>query len=155
VYTGPDISARTSAFSWLPTSDDWETFSTSLESVVGNSDVRIAFVFTNGNGNNLYLDNIEFFISDDPYPVIPEEDFFVFYPNYPQLNEVGVTLNLPEREYAKIELIDMMGKVLKTEPVPNALNQTLTFDLSTLPPAIYVLRIYTPQKSWVAKVTTD
>lgn len=155
VYSGPDISARTSPYSWLPTSDDWETFSTSLSSVVGNSDVRIAFVFTNGNGNNLYLDNIEFFVSDNPYPVKPEEDFFVFYPNYPLLYEVGVTLNLPEREYAKIELIDMMGRVLKTEPVPNALNQTLTFDLSTLPPAIYVMRIYTPQKSWIAKVTTD
>jgi len=154
IYGGAGISARTSSSAWLPSTSDFETLSVPLGSLLGNDEVRIAFVFTNGHGNNLYLDNIEFFLSNDPTPVIPEDGFFVFYPNYPTLDQVGVTLNLPEREYVKIEIVDTMGKVLESGLVPNALNQTFIYDISKLAGAIYILRIYTPEKAWVTKIMT-
>jgi hypothetical protein len=46
----------------VPTgASDWSRHFINLSEYVGHEDVRIAFVARNGNGNNLYIDNIEFF----------------------------------------------------------------------------------------------
>ena len=55
----------TSTTSWTPSGkDDWRKNKIILNSLVGKSNLRFAFVATAQNGNNLYLDNIEFFIDD-------------------------------------------------------------------------------------------
>ena len=46
--------------------------------MLGEGSVRIAFVFVNGNGNNIYLDNVEFFVSGTP--IIVSNSMSV-YPN--------------------------------------------------------------------------
>ena len=51
------------------TQQDWESRSINLTSLAGESEVRIAFVFSNGNGNNIYIDNIEFFVSETHLPI--------------------------------------------------------------------------------------
>ena len=56
---------------WVPQTDaDWSrNVSVNLNSVAGLENVRIAFVIHSEHSNNLYLDNIEFFVTADPNPI--------------------------------------------------------------------------------------
>ncbi len=70
---------ESSSSSWLPEDSDWQRGLTiNLTAYAGESSVRIAFVFVNANGNNIYLDNIEFFVSETP--IIVSNSMSV-YPN--------------------------------------------------------------------------
>src|SRR5690606_7679479 len=65
IKSGSDLSTAPSGttVSWTPsTNQHWEVrHNIDLTQFSAEAQVRIAFVFTNATGNNLYLDNIEFF----------------------------------------------------------------------------------------------
>lgn len=142
----------TSSSRWEPSSvDDWRRRYVSLNSLVGQSSIRLAFVFTNDNGNNLYLDNIEFFTSDDPNRPFISQGFSV-YPNPGEAQKTTLTLNLPERENVTIEMIDAMGKLLLVQSVPDALNQTMPLPLPDATPGLYFVRIIAREKTYTEKL---
>jgi hypothetical protein len=138
--------ARISSVSWTPASDtDWQSKSLALESLAGERDVRIAFVFTNNNGNNLYLDDIEFFVNANP----PKADGRVsVFPNPSPDGQVEIRIDLDTREAGRMEVADMMGRVIAQQDVSHALNQTLLINLSHAAPGIYIVRFTTPSSSW-------
>ena len=131
---------RVSTGNWTPQNlSDWSLDFKLLESLVGKSNVRIAFVLVNGNGNNLYIDNIEFYVSDE-YPVRPTEPFSV-YPN-PTPDGIGViTFNLPQKSTVKLEVVDSMGKTLIDETLHDILNQTFPFSLMGKSAGVYFVRV--------------
>lgn len=119
---------RQSQSSWRPaTAADWTANTLSLSSLADEPNARIAFVFVNGNGNNLYIDDIEFFTSADPIAINKPMDI---YPSPVGHEPLHVTFNLPEKEDVRIDLIDVIGRVLNTYPLEGVLNQTYSFDLS-------------------------
>jgi hypothetical protein len=141
---------RTSESSWVPaTESDWRTVSLKLPSLVGLTEVRIAMVFVNGQGNNFYLDNIEFFVSDDVFPKIEEE--FLVYPNPVANGEAQIAFNLPEKGDVVLDIVDAMGKVLLTEQLPGILNQTFPFNFP-VSSGIYLVRITTDEKVYYRKI---
>ena len=143
---------RISTTAWNPTEDnDWSKHHLKLSDFAGESSVRIAFVVTNDNGNNLYLDNIEFYLSDDPDPDVTDK-YFVAYPNPVVDGKITVTMTLPERQPAVIELIDAMGKVNLRQEIPYALNQSLPIDLQSAYPGVYFLRFTTPTRTIIRKI---
>jgi len=142
--------SRTSESSWVPaTESDWRTVSLKLSSLIGLSDVRIAMVFVNGQGNNFYLDNIEFFVSYLSFPEI--EEVFLVYPNPVVNGEAQITFNLPEKGDVLLEIVDGMGKVLITERLPGILNQTFPLNLP-VSTGIYLVRITTNEKVYFRKI---
>ena len=60
-------------------STDWKQNFLNLNSLVGEESIRIAFVVSNNISSNIYLDNIEFFLSDDPAP-FSTSDLYSLYP---------------------------------------------------------------------------
>lgn len=123
--TGEDITAGAVNFKWNPSDEgDWETKHEPLDNLLGQPNVRIAFVFTNANGNNLYLDNIELFTTNDPVKANGKTALQVF-PNGVRGPAPALRLNLPERDNIQIEVINSMGQRIKTMALNDALNQTI------------------------------
>src|SRR5690606_14964632 len=128
---GKEISEIYSSKPWKPTErDDWQNISVSLSDFIGEENVRIALVMENGYGNNVYIDDIEFFLSDQSVPEIPEDQKFVF--QNPATEILPITFNLKAREMIRISLFDMRGKIVFSEEFPNTLNQTYAIDISSL-----------------------
>lgn len=138
---GKDLAPTYTAAMWVPNAkEQWEKISISLDEFIGEENARIAFVMNNGYGNNFYLDDIEFFVSEEPVAPLPEgKDHF--FPN-PTINgELSITFNLEEKEDVDVALYDLRGRILYESNFPGTLNQTYKIDLSTLPEAVYLLKI--------------
>jgi hypothetical protein len=148
--TGPTIASRTSTTAWQPASaDDWEVNKNiSLEDLAGEGEARVAFVFTNQNGNNLYLDNIEFFQYENPITVSSR---LAVSPN-PASAEVSVRLNLPQREDATVTITDVMGKIVSSQSIQNGLNQNFTFQVYGINPGLYLVWVKTSSGSWSSRL---
>src|SRR6185436_10290299 len=74
-----NLSDNTSSSSWMPSSaDHWTKKYFNLDALAGKQNVLVAIKATNNDGNNLYLDNIEFFENDDPTPPVISEPFLVY-----------------------------------------------------------------------------
>lgn len=68
--------STTSTANFVPTAAQWKTDSIALPAgVLGKNNVRFAFVGINGNGNNLYIDNINIYNVTPPTPQAPVADF--------------------------------------------------------------------------------
>lgn len=142
-----EISVANSTITWIPVAaSDWRRQSIDLTELAGKENIRLAWVVTNDNGNNVYLDNIEFFISHDPEP--PRIDrIFVVYSNPANPFEQFITFNLPDRETLHLQVINAMGQTVLANTLPDVLNQTYTLDFNHLSTGVYILRLST-RKGW-------
>lgn len=137
---GKEISDTYSSKLWKPEEQvHWKELSVPLNEFIGEENVRIALVMENGYGNNVYIDDIEFFLSDQSVTEIPDDQNFVF-PN-PASDVLPIIFNLKEKEAVEISIYDMRGKILFFKEYPNTLNQKYSIDISTLPAAVYILKI--------------
>ena len=107
------------------------------------NNVRIALVATGEGSSSIYVDDIEFFLSDQPseFP-LPERNNITIFPN-PARDKVNVFFNIEgdKGETVVAELINSQGSFISKAVFPNTLNQTYTFDLPHLPAGIYYIRI--------------
>ncbi|RAV98063.1 hypothetical protein DQQ10_25350 [Pseudochryseolinea flava] len=134
---------------WVPVNeDDWRHVDLSLMGLVGFENVRIAFVFTNANGNNLYLDNIDFFDSETNTRADGNDYLQIFndYSAGPSLR-----LNLPERDNVEIGVTNTSGKHLFSFPYTNGLNQTIPLPMLDASPGVYIVKVVTSKKSYTEK----
>jgi hypothetical protein len=136
-------SGRSQDGPWTPTYTDWDQRTVDLKSLKGETQVRIAFAFTSGNGNNIYLDNIEFFVSEPP-PLYTGGVISV-YPVPAKLSEkdVRITFNLREKESVMIDVIDPTGKILTSQLWENVLNQTFPLFSANATAGVYIVRVRT------------
>ncbi|MEZ4944491.1 MAG: M43 family zinc metalloprotease [Cyclobacteriaceae bacterium] len=125
--------------SWTPVTDtDWKREYVNLNDLVGEDNVRLAFVAINDNGNNLYLDEIELFNDDNPSPPSTESLYSVYTTSF---DEIKITFNLPEKETSRLQVYNTMGQVVVDNLLPDNLNQTYTIDMSNQRAGIYILRL--------------
>jgi len=137
---GLNLAVTTSETEWFPaTSQDWVTEIIDLTEFAGESDALLAFVFTNANGNNLYLDNIDFFITATPEFIDVEDDLLKVYPN-PVIDNFNVAFNLAVKENVSVRVIDMMGNQVLTETLPGTLNQIVPYDAINLSNGLYLVQ---------------
>ena len=129
-----DLAITESANKWIPLNDeDWKREFISLTEILqlGEDEqvnnFRIAFVFQNGTGNDLYLDDIEVLTIDDP----DYQDFtnkVTLYPNPVTSQSFKVAFNLELKEDLRIQLIDISGRLLLDKSYPETLNQVYRFE---------------------------
>jgi hypothetical protein len=122
---------------WVPSSDsDWKEFRLDISNtILFKSNIRVAFVFTNGNGNDLYIDDIS--IQGNEAPTY--SDVFRVFPN-PASDVFNVGLNLPEKESVTIQLMDMSGRIIFEKKIDNALNQIVPYQNKLLS-GLYFVRV--------------
>ncbi len=137
--TGDQFYTASSSSSWTPQlNTDWKRTFANLDSLVGKKQVRIAFVVTNGHGNNLFLDNIEIFTDDNRYPATISSEHLVYYNS--DRSDPRITFNLQEKETIRLQIYNTLGQLITDDELPDILNQTYHFDLAGNP-GIYVVKI--------------
>lgn len=149
--------AHSAAASWIPVKDvDWmRNILVNLSSLAGETDVRIAFVVRNGHGNNLYIDNIEFFTTANPSTIEIDDLYSVYGYNLgePSLTNLQITFNLPERQDVRFSVINIAGQMETDGILKDVLNQTFPLNLSQrLPPGVYFIRVLIGKKFYTSKV---
>lgn len=109
---------------WVPTSDaDWKEYELDLShSFFFDEDIRIAFVFTPGGGNDLFIDDINIRGNDPP----SYTDQTRVYPN-PATSTFNLGFNFQQKEEVTVRLMDMSGRIIFEEQIQNALNQVLEY----------------------------
>jgi hypothetical protein len=149
---GSDFSNTNSDAEWIPTKDsDWTSQYLSLNEYAGKDNLRFAFVATNANGNNLYVDNIEFFVEDNPSP--PRiTDFYSVYNSETNPYEFKIVFNFTQKQTAHLIIYNTLGQVLIDSMLPETLNQTFTVNLYGQGTGVYVARIAAGTKVGVAKL---
>ncbi len=140
MVTFPYEETFASQTNWIPLADSaWRSPKQSilLNSLTGKDQLRFAFVATNDNGNNLFIDNIEYFIDDDPFPISLSEPYSV----YGGGDELKLTFNLDEKQTTYLKVYNMQGQLLVDNMLPETLNQTYSFDLGIQGSGIYIVQV--------------
>ena len=154
-YNFPNV--QTADDNWVPAdADDWRTnVAVNLNSLAGEKSVRIAFVIRNGNGNNLFLDNIEFFVTADP-PDLEIEELYAVYGydlTNPALSNLQIIFNLPERQDVRYSVISATGQMETDGIIRDVLNQAYPLNLpARLPPGVYFIRVQIAGRYYSTKV---
>ncbi|MFN7493683.1 MAG: choice-of-anchor J domain-containing protein [Cyclobacteriaceae bacterium] len=148
--SGLALSNRSLETSWLPSvSSDWNRKQVILTSLAGESSVRLAFVATNANGNNLYLDNIEFFTSEDSQPTAVDAPYSIYGG---QLSPLKITFNLETRQSAFVQVFSLMGQLVSEVTLTDVLNQTFPIEMPNQSNGMYIIRVQTDTQVSAKKV---
>ncbi len=136
---GSQLAVTDSEDSWKPVLwSDWKSNFLNLQNYVGQANARIAFVAVNGNGNNLYLDNIDFFADNSPTQLKVESPYAVYGGTG---TPVKITFNLEERQTVGLQIYNSIGQLVVQENLPETINQTYSVDLSDRGVGVYIIRL--------------
>ena len=142
---------------YTPGNNDWKTVTISnIVSTYLTNNFRFKIAFTNGGGNDLYIDdiNISGVLGLDENETI--FDFYVF-PN-PANNKANIKFNLASRqENISINMHNVVGKKVQTiyEGILHTGSQNIPIDISQLSKGIYFINITTPQRKLVQKLIIE
>jgi hypothetical protein len=126
---------------WAPvTLDDWQTMFFDLSDYTGEENVLIAFESIDGDGNNIYLDNIELFVSNEQNDIEIETNEMAIYPNPVSDLNAKITFNLDVKQDIDIRIIDVQGNIISDQSFKDVLNQTFPIELSTHMNGIYIVQ---------------
>ena len=127
---------------WQPLlEDDWRREFLDLSAYAGQSDIRLAFVFTNAYGNNIYLDNIEFYTSNSMFPPSVENNEFIVYPNPVTNGEVTIGFNLDKKEDVSVKVFNAKGAMITHANLPGILNQFYPINLTGQGAGLYLISV--------------
>lgn len=151
----PDTGA--SSAPWAPTLEEhWSrNLKVDLNKFAGEENVRIAFVVQNQSGNNLYLDNIDFFITADPDPIEIPTLYSVYGYNLeqPELTELKITFSLPHRQNVRFSVVNTIGQMETDGMITDVLNQTYPIDPGRrMKPGIYFIRVQIGEQFYSTKI---
>ncbi len=147
--SGSELSNANSNTAWTPSQDSqWTLNNIHLNHLAGKENIRLAFVATNGNGNNLYIDNIEFFMDD--LHIKKTEGLYSVWGGAGL--PVKVTFNLPEKELVRMQVYDVLGHIVSDNLLPDTLNQTYEIDFPEQSRGLYIVRVQTATTIGATKV---
>ena len=148
------LARENSEVEWTPSEPgDWTQTYINLNALAGEKNVRIAFVLTNPISNNLYIDNLEFFVSDNPSPTVISSSLYSLYMNETEIGKnFNITFNLDNRQAVTCELVDMMGRQIATREFSDVLNQTFNFDCENISTGIYLVRLRIDNSYYVSRI---
>jgi hypothetical protein len=122
--TSMELSDLTTNEAFIPSPDDWQEEFIDISSFLQWPEIRLAFLFTNGNGNNLYIDNIEFLNTNETDVPRSDEPLLV-YPNPAVDGAFTVKLNLEQKENIELSLHSISGNTVFKQSIENGLNQLI------------------------------
>lgn len=127
--------------SWFPeTKEDWRTEVVDLSNYTAWPNLKIAFVFTNQNGNNIFLDDIELFNQGSPTIFNDEKNLLRIYPN-PARDFFNIKFDLETRDDLKLTLINMTGEIVFESEISNMLNQEYSINSLGLKNGMYLFHV--------------
>ena len=138
--TGIQLSTSQSITEFIPsTEDDWRTEFIDMTEFAGEENVLIGFEVTDGDGNNIYLDDIELLVSADEKAIELERGTMATYPNPVSSYDSKITFSLQEKQDIHVRIIDAVGNVISDQLLEDVLNQTYLLDLAGQRNGIYIV----------------
>ena len=119
--------------------DDWREEILSLADYLGEPNVQLVFIGFNDHGNNVYLDNVEFFVTEFD-SLRPAERSFNVEPK-PNANEIDIEFNLAQNDNVEVAVYAITGQFIDQYSFPNTLNQSYTLNLRGRPVGGYIVRV--------------
>jgi len=147
--TAPELNSLNARF--VPNTTQWETIESDLSEFAGST-LIIRFRVVSAWGDMLYLDNIELRTSTALNELNENESLNVF-PN-PASTYANVQLSTAEAASVRLSVIDMLGRVVKTEnlgTVSGNLNHTL--DVASLENGSYLIMVNVDGRDVVKRLT--
>ncbi len=137
---GSELAVKGVSEEWFPvTEEDWKYEKIDLTEYTVWDNVKIAFIFTNQNGNNVFLDDIEFYNRSNPIDFETQEIIRIF-PN-PSNGNFNLAFDFDVKDDVTISLVDMAGNVVYRNETPNILNQEFEFKSAQLNNGIYFIHV--------------
>jgi photosystem II stability/assembly factor-like uncharacterized protein/PKD repeat protein len=103
---------------FIPTASQFATYTVNIGPIASSTNAMFRFVFfagANGQGNNLYIDDINVTNSTVGIKNIETEMDLEVYPN-PSSGNINIVFNLNEKHNLAINVIDMLGRVVEANP---------------------------------------
>ncbi len=155
---GSDLSTRApfGSGNWYPVAADWKTEKIGISNFDGTPELLVEFRGTSGFGNNLYVDNIQFFNSS--YVGLDEEksltDNISLFPN-PATNQFVVDLNLADFSAldVEVEITDLSGKVFFGKTFANTSTSQLEIDAQEFSAGVYLVKVSLNGSSHIERLT--
>jgi Pregnancy-associated plasma protein-A/Secretion system C-terminal sorting domain len=139
--TGKQMATNVSTADWFPVlANDWSKRFIDLSEFAGERNVLIAFEVIDGDGSNVYIDDIELFVSNEATDIEIDDNQLAIYPNPVTDIYTKLTFNLTEKQDINIRIIDANGKTISNQVFPDILNQTLPLEVSGLENGIYIVQ---------------
>ncbi len=140
--SGEEFKVKDERDFWEPEDDeDWKNITLDLSDFTGSSDVRLAFVTTNGYGNNLYIDNVEFFLQSEEKIVEVEENNILIYPNPTEGSRFNFNINTETKQDVEISIYSSLGQKIYSKLLAGTLNQYFSVDLMGNPAGVYLVKV--------------
>lgn len=139
--SGNQLVTGSTTGAWMPAGPaDWKKGYADLNQFAGHENIRLAFVTTNLNGNNLYLDNIELFVTGFTQDINLLENALLVHPNPSEGGAFYVTFRTDERQDLNLQLVNTKGRVIYDRELKNILNQTVEIELLPKYSGVYILK---------------
>lgn len=110
---GSSLSTRTATTNYyIPSVNDWTTDTVDISSYDGSAELMVQFIGTSNYGNNLFVDNIQFYNST--YVGLKENNVveaYELYPN-PAQDQFNIDLILNSEAQVEIKVLDITGREL-------------------------------------------
>jgi PKD repeat protein len=162
---GNNLSGDIVTSAWTPSTEaDWTTVHvTNIISQYWNNGFRYKFRFDGSGGNNIYLDDINIYESGPSEELVTStsgvnsisEDKIELsiYPN-PADQEFTVSYHVENAAPAKIQIMDMTGKLLSTTNINSNSGKNLVFiGTSSLSTGMYLVKIKIDGNEFVKQMT--
>jgi hypothetical protein len=148
---GQQLSIFTDDREWFPLStDDWKRAKyVNLNSLAGESNVILAVVAENAGGNNIFIDNLEFYLSDTPQIIDTYAIYWIIQGNSVLAN---ISFDLPEPQPVKMVIMDMTGKQLLNTTLVDVFHQTFTLPVDKAPTGLYIVRLQIGTSFYTSKI---
>lgn len=137
---------------FTPTSSQWRSDTISLAAYTGQAEALFMFMTEANDGNNIYLDDIQ--IPSIPTSIaqnISSGELNV-YPN-PANSNVTVELTPIPNHDCMVDVYNLLGEKMISEPITDFASGKLNLDLSGLPAGNYFLRIRMDERISYTKLT--
>ncbi len=151
--TGTTLATTTAVNSaFTPSATAWASRSINLTPNT-SANFRLKFVFTSGDGNNLYLDDINISSATTGWETLSGVSDALAFPN-PAQDAFDFTFSLEESHQANLSVLNALGEQVEHRDLGRLSpgRHTLNHLGEGLVPGMYFVRLYTPTGSVVRKV---
>jgi hypothetical protein len=140
---------------WFPQSDDdWKKNGVlgrhlNLSSLIGERYVVVAFVAENKGGNNIFIDNVEFSLSDSRQTI---NNYSIYWITHNQSLSANISFNLPTPQPAGFTVLDITGRELVKMNLGTVQGQTFNLPVEKSPQGFYIVRLQIGSQFYTTKL---
>lgn len=148
------ITAGLQGGNFSPSASEWSTEQIPFDAYIQEDPILIKFVYTNGGGNNLYIDNIRFGEGTDVGLLERTGPQIELYPN-PAQNFVALKLSEVRDRQLEVNISDLSGKQLLRQALESdagKIDTRLQLDLS---PGVYLLKLEGAETQYSQKLIIE